>query len=97
MVEDKSWKSGNKFGARYGRRNRERFAKVENEQRKEHKCPYCNAIKVSRLAAGIWQCARCNAKFTSKAYTVGKVVIKEEITEMSVDAETLTETKEEAA
>lgn len=78
MAKEKHLKSGNKFGVRYGRRNRERFAKIENEQRRLHKCPYCNMIKVKRLASGIWCCRKCGAMFASKAYTVGKFKIKQE-------------------
>ena len=34
---------------------------------------------------GVWQCSKCKAKFTSKAYSVGKVGIKtEEVEEGSV-------------
>jgi large subunit ribosomal protein L37Ae len=79
MVKEKSLKAGNKFGTRYGRRNRDKFTKLENEQRKLHKCPYCNMLKVKRLAAGIWFCKKCGAMFASKAYTVSKVQgVKEE-------------------
>ena len=78
MVKEKSLKSGNKFGVRYGRKNRDKFAKIENEQRKLHKCPYCSLVKVKRLATGIWLCKKCGAMFASKAYTVSKVSVKEE-------------------
>lgn len=78
MVKEKSLKSGNKFGVRYGRRNRDKFAKIENEQRKLHKCPFCNMVKVKRVTTGIWFCRKCGVKFASKAYTIGKVKIKEE-------------------
>jgi len=82
MAETKKYGSTKRFGPRYGRKMKERFGKIEAQQRKKHKCPYCSAEKVKRLAVGIWKCGKCNAKFTSKAYTVGKkAVIKEEITE----------------
>ncbi|MBS3122473.1 50S ribosomal protein L37ae [Candidatus Woesearchaeota archaeon] len=61
-----------RFGARYGRTPRLRFGKIEQEQRKHHKCPYCMNVTVKRLSAGIWECKKCNAKFTGKAYTIGK-------------------------
>ncbi|MBI2522996.1 50S ribosomal protein L37ae [Candidatus Woesearchaeota archaeon] len=63
-----------RFGARYGSKPKHKFAKIEKEQRKKHKCPYCNAIKVKRVSAGIWNCKRCNAKFTGKAYSVSKAI-----------------------
>src|SRR3989338_5800090 len=61
-----------RFGARYGRTPRLRFGKIEQEQRKHHKCPYCMNVTVKRLSAGIWECKKCNAKFTGKAYTIKK-------------------------
>jgi large subunit ribosomal protein L37Ae len=59
-----------RFGARYGRRPKVQFAKIESVQRAKHKCPYCNKVAVKRLAMGIWQCRKCISKFTSKAYTI---------------------------
>ncbi|MBI2662810.1 50S ribosomal protein L37ae, partial [Candidatus Woesearchaeota archaeon] len=46
------------------------FAQIETEQRSKHKCPYCNKQSVKRLAMGIWQCSKCNNKFTAKAYSL---------------------------
>ena len=65
------------FGARYGSKPKHKFAKIEKEQRRKHKCPYCNAVKVKRVSAGIWSCKRCNAKFTGKAYSVSEAIIFE--------------------
>jgi large subunit ribosomal protein L37Ae len=76
--------SAKRFGARYGSKTKHKFAKIEKEQRKRHKCPYCNAIKVKRLSVGIWHCGRCNAKFTGRAYTVAKTIIMEEQVEAEV-------------
>jgi len=59
-----------RFGARYGATIKLRLATVEVEQRKKHKCPYCGTPKVRRVALGIWQCGKCGAKFSNKAYTV---------------------------
>ena len=76
--------SAKRFGARYGRKTKLKFSKVETEQRKFHKCPYCNKIAVKRLSMGIWACRKCDAKFTGKAYTIGKPIPAEmpaEITE----------------
>ena len=72
-------KSIKRFGARYGRKTKHKFAKVEAVLRGKHKCPYCNYEKVKRIAAGIWQCKKCNAKFTGKAYSIKKSTsVKEE-------------------
>ncbi|MBN2368128.1 50S ribosomal protein L37ae [Candidatus Woesearchaeota archaeon] len=59
-----------RFGSRYGRRVRLRFGELEQEQRSLHKCPYCRTKQAKRVSVGIWQCKKCNAKFTGKAYTV---------------------------
>ena len=66
--------SAKRFGVRYGSKPKHKFAKIEKEQRKRHICPYCSAMKVKRISVGIWQCKRCNAKFTGKAYSVSKVI-----------------------
>ena len=74
--------SAKRFGARYGRKPKLKFSKIETEQRKLHKCPYCNKIAVKRVAMGIWNCRKCNAKFTGKAYSVSKKILTKEAEEM---------------
>ena len=59
-----------RFGARYGRKLRQKVAAVEKKLKQWHKCPYCKEKSVRRLASGIWQCRHCNSKFTGKAYSV---------------------------
>ncbi|MFA5796845.1 MAG: 50S ribosomal protein L37ae [Candidatus Woesearchaeota archaeon] len=71
-ITKKHVKAVGRYGVRYGRRNRQKVANLEVEQKKKHPCPYCKYPKVKRLSAGIWQCDKCKAKFTSRAYTVGK-------------------------
>tara|TARA_Y100000031_G_C8124403_1_gene339775 strand:+ start:104 stop:295 length:192 start_codon:yes stop_codon:yes gene_type:complete len=58
-----------RFGARYGRRTKKKFAQIEKVQRAKHKCPQCNKTAVKRLAMGIWKCNKCEVKFAGKAYT----------------------------
>ena len=71
-----------RFGARYGRKLKLKFSQIEKEQRKLHKCPYCNNMAVRRAAVGIWKCKKCDAKFTGKAYSVTrKILAKEGIVE----------------
>ncbi len=67
-----------RFGVRYGRTIREKVAKIEDELKKKHPCPYCSAVKVKRVASGIWCCRKCNTKFTGAAYSI-KRKIKEEV------------------
>lgn len=69
MATKKVGTSG-RFGARYGRRLRQKVAEIEKKLRQWHKCPYCNKERVRRVAAGIWFCKSCNSKFTGKAYGV---------------------------
>lgn len=66
--------SGNvkRFGVRYGRKLKQIFGKIEEEQRKLHKCPFCHKVAVKRQAVGIWECRKCGKKFSGKAYTILK-------------------------
>ena len=86
--------SAKRFGARYGRKTKLKFSKVETEQRKFHKCPYCNKIAVKRLSMGIWACRKCDAKFTGKAYSVTRIIIPKEIKEMAEEPIVLQEEME---
>ena len=72
--------SAKRFGARYGTKTKHKFAKIEREQRRKHKCPYCYNVKVKRVAVGIWHCRKCNSKFTGKAYSIKKTIVVEELT-----------------
>ena len=82
MVKRATYGSVRRLGSRYGRTVRFKLGKIESEQRKRHKCPYCSYIQVRRITAGIWKCRKCGATFTNKAYTLGKLApIKETIEE----------------
>jgi large subunit ribosomal protein L37Ae len=65
-------KTVTRYGTRYGRTIRERIFDVEAGYRGKHKCPYCSYTNVTRKAAGIWQCSKCTAKFTSRAFELTK-------------------------
>jgi large subunit ribosomal protein L37Ae len=73
MVKKMTYGSVKRLGTRYGRTVKFKLGKIEAEQRKKHKCPYCNYEQVRRKALGIWHCKKCGATFTNKAYTVGKL------------------------
>jgi large subunit ribosomal protein L37Ae len=98
MQTEEKLGSVKRFGARYGRKPKLKFSKIEAEQRKFHKCPYCNKISVKRVAVGIWHCRKCNAKFTGKAYSVTKRFItkEQEVAEPILKEEEKTEVLEEA-
>ncbi|MBD3164336.1 50S ribosomal protein L37ae [Candidatus Woesearchaeota archaeon] len=77
MAEAKKLGSSKRFGARYGRTVKQRFAKIEKEQRRLHKCPYCNRLSAKRVANGIWRCKKCSSKFTGKAHNISKPAAKQ--------------------
>jgi len=72
MALPKALSSIKRFGTRYGRTSRHKFAAIERQQKATYKCPYCAKEKVKRVSMGIWQCKKCLSKFTGKAYTVAK-------------------------
>lgn len=70
MARTKVVKSSGRFGARYGRTIRKKVTGIEKRQKAYFKCPYCSAVKVKRVASGIWQCRKCKNKFTGRSYEV---------------------------
>jgi|TARA_Y100000310_G_C20559090_1_gene752111 large subunit ribosomal protein L37Ae len=83
--------SAKRFGSRYGTKTKHKFAKIEKEQRKKHKCPYCHYTAVRRLALGIWLCKKCDSKFTGKAYTIAKPIIPKGSAKEKVEEKNLAE------
>ena len=61
------------FGPRYGKKARDKYAQVENKQRKKQKCPFCGKT-AKRIGKGIWKCQSksCGKKFTSGTYYIKK-------------------------
>ena len=95
MKTEENLGSVKRFGARYGRKLKVKFSKIEAEQRKLHKCPYCSKTAVKRVAVGIWSCKKCNAKFTGKAYSVAKKITAKEAQVMQEEPEIIKEGMEE--
>lgn len=76
-----------RFGTRYGRTLKYKRAKIEIEQKKNHKCPYCLKPAVHRLSVGIWKCDKCKETFTARAYTVGtKLTLAEQAAQLVAEA-----------
>ena len=67
-TKSKKTKSAGRFGARYGKKIRDKLVKVESKQRKKQKCPFCKKLGVKRLSKGIWKCQKCGKKFTGGVY-----------------------------
>jgi large subunit ribosomal protein L37Ae len=57
-----------RYGPRYGTRSKEVVRKIEKVQKQKHLCPSCKKKAVVRIAAGIWQCKKCQTKFAGGAY-----------------------------
>ncbi len=97
MAISKSISSIKRFGPRYGRTVKHKFGSLEGVHRRKHKCPYCSKQNVKRIAAGIWQCSKCRAKFASKAYTVAKRKSMKELTSDVAGSEQSAEAAEETS
>ena len=67
----KKTKSAGRFGAKFGKRVRQKLVKVETKQRIKQKCPFCEGT-AKRLSKGIWKCKKCNKKFASDTYYIGE-------------------------
>ena len=64
--------STRRFGARYGRKVKEKVGKIEKERAASTLCPYCRKPKAQRRSVGIWECRKCMNVFTGKAYVIGR-------------------------
>ncbi len=83
-----------RYGARYGRKLKLKLSKIEFEQRRLHKCPYCSKTAVKRIAMGIWKCRKCNEKFAGNAYSVTKKILAKEEGTVEEEPEILHEPEE---
>ena len=72
MVETKAkgrkTRSAGRFGTRYGVKNRKLVADIEEKMHADYACKKCGAIKVKRIASGIWKCTKCEATFAGGSY-----------------------------
>ena len=60
--------SAGRFKERYGRKIRQKVAKIESVSKIRHTCPSCLKKSLKRECAGIWTCSGCNNKFSGGAY-----------------------------
>jgi large subunit ribosomal protein L37Ae len=89
-----------RFGSRYGRGIRKRVIKVEEKQKNLSACPFCGFKKIKRIAAGLFECNKCEAKFTGGAYqteTLGGVTIRKMVAQKSFAATALEEIQKESS
>jgi len=64
----KKARAAGRFGARYGKKVRNKLADVETKQRVKQKCPHCEKLGVKRTSKGIWECSKCGKRFASDVY-----------------------------
>jgi large subunit ribosomal protein L37Ae len=67
-TKSKKTKSAGRFGARYGKRVRDRLVKVESKQRTKQKSPFHPTGTAKRISAGIWKCSKTGKVFADNAY-----------------------------
>ena len=73
MKAEKGLGSVKRFGVRYGKTVKDRLARIEQEQKKLQMCPYCEQAKAKRKFVGVYECSKCGAKFTGRAFFLTKV------------------------
>ncbi len=61
-------RSAGRFGTRYGVKNRKLVADIEEKMHADYACSKCGAIKIKRIATGIWKCTKCESTFTGGSY-----------------------------
>lgn len=74
MAEKKTLGSAKRFGTRYGATLKAKVAEIEKDQRADQKCPYCNKPAAHWKSIGIYECSKCSAKFTGKAYSITRKI-----------------------
>lgn len=60
--------SAGRFGARYGRKIRNKVSNIEAQMRQKHKCPQCGRKSVKRINTAIWKCSKCETTFAGGTY-----------------------------
>jgi len=71
-TKSRKTKSAGRFGARYGKKVRDKLVKTESKQRIKQTCPFCQRPGVKRLSKGIWKCSKCDKKFASDTYHISE-------------------------
>ncbi len=75
----KEGNSAKRYGARYGKRIRNKVSDIEKDQKGRHKCPKCGLNSLKREAKGIWKCIKCGNKIaggTWRPKTKGKGMVE---------------------
>jgi len=72
--------STGRYSARYGVGVKKRVLAIERRAAVAVACPFCGFSRIKREAAGLFNCQKCDAKFTGGAYEsqtlVGKTINK---------------------
>lgn len=58
------------LGTRYGIKIRKQYTKIHLQLKQKRACPECGALRVSRVAVGIWSCKKCGYTVAGTAYNV---------------------------
>ena len=93
-MKTKGQGASKRYGPRYGRRLRQKVETVETMQKTAYQCPFCHKNAVKRMSVGIWECPKCAAVFTGKAYNVPKKTGVEAETKQELTLETPEEGEE---
>ena len=74
MGSTKKVGSTGRFKGRYGVGIKRRVLKVEDKAKELGACPFCGFERIKRVAAGLFVCRKCGARFTGGAYEVQTLV-----------------------
>jgi large subunit ribosomal protein L37Ae len=58
------------LGIKYGSTVRKRYGKAFRLLKHKRRCTSCGSWKFSRIASGIWYCAKCKFKVAGGAYDI---------------------------
>lgn len=74
MGSTKKVGSTGRFKGCYGVGIKKRVLAVENRAKAKVPCPFCGFERIKRVAAGLFVCRKCDAKFTGGAYETQTLV-----------------------
>ena len=84
---------GARFGPRYGVSVRRRATAVIKRLKQSYTCPVCQYQKVKRVAAGVWNCKKCDHTFAGGVWEpfTRATVANQRIVRRSIEGATATD------